>query len=89
MADNQCDICGKLLQGHPQCESCGILIGTGHLETRLNKFRGKKICSFCVSLWKSRERKMGRKVLFVELIAPRGVKEILDAYEEDELSGTI
>jgi hypothetical protein len=63
-----CDICGKPMDGHPECESCGILVGNSHLEWTLVKYRGHKLCSFCRARWISMEKILKRNITFKEMV---------------------
>ncbi len=42
-----CESCGNAMEHHPQCCSCGILIGKNHLETVSFKDKGKTYCYQC------------------------------------------
>jgi len=43
--------CGELLKGHPRCEACGILCGSGHIF-QLVHYGGHNLCSGCAKVWK-------------------------------------
>ena len=49
-----CEICGHTIEGHPQCEACGILCGGKHLSS-LEEYQGHELCWDCVETWKKKE----------------------------------
>lgn len=60
-----CETCGAPMDGHPECEGCGILCGRGH-ETDLSSHRGHGLCGFCIQNWGTQERAMGRETSWQE-----------------------
>jgi hypothetical protein len=50
--------CGAPLGNHPACQSCGTLIGQGHLDGHLVEYRGYHICPHCVQSWEKFESRI-------------------------------
>ena len=48
-----------------ECEGCHIGVNKKGVLS-LEDYRGKKICSWCVANWKEKEKKAGRRLLFIE-----------------------
>ena len=61
-------VCSHPLAGHPQCESCDILAGEGHVVLELVRYRGKSLCSGCVRRWEGLEKKEGNPLTFEEMM---------------------
>jgi hypothetical protein len=70
-----CRRCGVILEGHPICICCGILIGPAHIETYLVPHRKLEICSFCANLWVSVEKRLGHTVALRQIMFPKGSRE--------------
>jgi hypothetical protein len=65
-----CPICGISLEGHPECDACGILTGIEHLST-LRVYRKHKLCEHCIDAWKKKEFIIDRTATFEEFKYPR------------------
>lgn len=73
--------CGKQLEDHPECESCGILTGSGH-EHYLSRYREHSLCGKCMGDWKRMEVLAQREVTFEELVKGFSLKEMLTPIQE-------
>ena len=67
-------VCSHPLAGHPQCESCDILAGEGHVVIELVKHRGKMLCLGCVRRWEGLEEKEGNPLTFDEMVMDDGAR---------------
>lgn len=65
----KCPRCGTSIENHPQCPSCGILCGKGHLNNLMD-FREHQICTYCIQLWKKLDKLVDRETTFEELRQP-------------------
>jgi len=65
-----CETCGAPMASHPECEGCGILCGEGHLAS-LSPYRGHDLCRYCIRLWRSQERAVGRETTWEEFRSPK------------------
>ena len=61
-------VCSHPLTGHPQCESCGILAGEGHVVLELVRYREKMLCPGCVKRWKGLEKVLGHPLTIEEMM---------------------
>ena len=61
-------VCSHPLAGHPQCESCGILAGEGHVVLELVRYREKMLCPGCVKRWEALEKVDGHPLTFEEMM---------------------
>lgn len=51
-----CETCDQLMNLHKKCETCHILIGSGHWIGFLELFRGHELCGPCISSWQTLEK---------------------------------
>ncbi len=51
-----CEACGYRMKGHAKCDSCGILLGLGHMDNGIS-YRGKNLCEGCIAAWQKEEKK--------------------------------
>ena len=68
----QCETCDQKIARHDECEACLILCGSGHIEGKPSKYRGHKLCGYCIQTWQKAEITMGRAVEYEEFC--RGLK---------------
>jgi len=55
-----------------QCPACGAGVGKDYIEKNLTKFRGHKLCGFCVGRWVKLEVWVNREVSYQEML--KGIK---------------
>jgi len=60
-----CETCRRPMEGHEECEACGILTGPRHIYS-LRKYRGKSLCPACVKQWKALEKDKSKKLRWEE-----------------------
>lgn len=48
-----------------QCQSCRIVTG-GMEEQYISEYREHRICSWCIDLWRRREKLVGHEISFEE-----------------------
>lgn len=65
-----CETCGAPMDGHPQCEGCGILCGGAH-EAGLTPYRGHGLCPYCIKNWRSQDKAVGRETTWEEFRSPK------------------
>jgi hypothetical protein len=86
-ANGKCETCGHLMEDHPLCDCCGILIGPSHMEQEFahrRNTRGERICPWCVKLWLTKEHIAGRSMSYFEALKPwmlrkKGTEELVEA----------
>ena len=59
-----CSFCKRPVQGHPECDACGILCCGNDYYDPLSEFRGYRVCRKCKEHWLYLERYFGRQVSF-------------------------
>ena len=69
VAATKCPTCDAPMDGHPQCEACGILTGQGHWDG-LCDYRGHRICGNCLAAWQGVERQVGRETSWRKFLSP-------------------
>jgi len=75
----QCETCNQKIARHDECDACLILCGSGHIEGQSSKYRGHKLCSYCIQTWEKVEMILGRAVEYEEFrhgVAPGALPEV-------------
>ena len=68
----RCETCNSLMRGHPSCESCNILTGSGHWES-LSSYRGHRICERCISAWKALDKVARMETKWQHFLTPQSL----------------
>lgn len=82
-----CETCDQQMSSHDECETCHILCGVGHTEGKPLRFRGHKLCNYCIQAWRKVELILGRSVEFEEFrggIPPSGLPVMPSAIVRSE-----
>lgn len=66
----KCEKCDAPMDDHPECDACGALCGSGHLDGLPSPYRGHQLCGHCLVLWKRLDRVIGRQTLWGEFLIP-------------------
>jgi hypothetical protein len=65
-----CETCGQEMENHRDCDGCGILCGSGHLDDIQERWQGHDVCGFCSGRRHKLEGMLGREITWEEFVAP-------------------
>ena len=69
-----CETCGNLMETHPKCEACGILIGQGHLNIWPLTYREHDLCCGCIDHWQNLDWEVGRRTTLRAFADPYSIE---------------
>ncbi|MBA7586755.1 hypothetical protein ES708_28760 [subsurface metagenome] len=69
----KCENCNAPMKGHPVCDACGILCGTGHLDGPPSPYRGHTLCGHCIVNLKHLDRVLRREGAWEEFLSGKRI----------------